>query len=176
MVRLGPLVSIVWSLPSQGIYITDLIWGTHGSNWRVLSPRSVKNFQAIIAILAACIYWCLAWLNLTLKMEVIFSFETPGFLQTTWSDTPEDCLHFFLQTLSAHFRPWRFCQHILPKHWWTPTTLYGVTAHETVLFIVTAIRTSNPISWKVWWYSLTWCTWRLSKPKAMMSVQQNRAK
>jgi hypothetical protein len=47
--------------------------------------------EELTAILAAFIYWCLAWLTLTLKVEVIFSFEMPGFLKSTWSDTPEDC-------------------------------------------------------------------------------------
>jgi hypothetical protein len=38
--------------------------------------------------------------------------------------------------------PWKYRQYGPPKHHWTSTRLYSVTAHKTLLFIITSVRTS----------------------------------
>jgi hypothetical protein len=42
-------------------------------------------------------------------------------------------------------QPWRWRQYVLSKRHWTSTRLHGITTHETVLFVVTAVRTSRTI-------------------------------
>jgi hypothetical protein len=39
---------------------------------------------------------------------------------------------------------WRWRQYFPPKRRWTSTGLNALTPQKTVLFIVTAVRTSNP--------------------------------
>jgi hypothetical protein len=41
-------------------------------------------------------------------------------------------------------RLWRWKQYVLPKYWWNPTGLHGVTPQKIVLFIVCAVRPLDP--------------------------------
>jgi hypothetical protein len=53
------------------------------------------------------------------------------------------CFHVgFL--LSLFFRLWRWRRYVPQKHWLTLNGLHGVISQKMVLFITTAVRTSNP--------------------------------
>jgi hypothetical protein len=46
--------------------------------------------------------------------------------------------------LSLFFRPWRWRRHVPPKRQLTLNGQHGVISQKVVLFITTAVRTSNP--------------------------------
>jgi hypothetical protein len=53
--------------------------------------------------------------------------------------------------------PWRGEQYVPPKHWWTSTTLHGITSLKTV-FSVSAVRTSNHTIIVAFWSEWKMCS------------------
>jgi hypothetical protein len=69
-----------------------------------------------------------------------------------WDITP--CSH--AGSFARHmFRPWRWRRYVPPKHRLTLNGLHGVISQKMLLFITTAVRTSNPTSFKWSTYSIS---------------------
>jgi hypothetical protein len=48
----------------------------------------------------------------------------------SWSTTRNTMYHFFITRFNI--LPWRWQQHLLPKHWYLSTTLHSVTSQNTI--------------------------------------------
>jgi hypothetical protein len=58
----------------------------------------------------------------------------------------------FLVLLNLFLRPWRWRPYVPPKRQWKLNGLHGVISQKMILFITTAVKTSNSTLFKIWWH------------------------
>jgi hypothetical protein len=152
--------TIFWDItpcsPSNVNRLSGGAYRLHFQGWRISRARNQRESKWQAEFFASCSAY-----SSTLKMEAICSTETSiDIRRTTRRYIPED------STLHNHrcenlkswlclppacslvcwtiLLPWRWRRYVSPKHRVQLDGLHGVISQKMILFITTAVKTSNP--------------------------------